>query len=637
MSSLKRDTNNLPALQKLLQTWIVEMTTRAGSGHPTSSLSAVHAMSVLMFGREDSGDAFFHFDVDNPEGFRNDRLIFSKGHAAPLYYALWAAAGVLGEDELMTLRRFDSVLEGHPTRRFALTEVPTGSLGQGLSMGLGEALALRAQGSPAQVFVLLGDSEMAEGQVWEALSVAAYYKLDNLVAVVDVNRLGQRGETMLGHDTEAYRVRAEAFGWHAIVVDGHNNAELESAYAEATSISGQPTMIITQTQKGYGISFLADQEGWHGKTLNKEELDRAVGELGDVDRSMRGTLAHPKTCMMREEDAQVQHQCSCGNCAQKSCHDGLVAPPQYIVGEGVAPRVAYGDVVAVLAQMNKCVVALDAETSNSTKAESVKKVAPEQFYEMFIAEQNMVSVAVGMARRGLRPFVSTFAAFLMRAADQIRMAQYADVDVTFVGSHCGVSIGPDGASQMGLQDMALFSSLRESVVLYPSDATSAYKLVVLAYKTSGLSYVRMTRAELPVLYDTQTVFRIGGSKVVRQSNEDIVTIVAVGIAVHESCRAADILRERGISVAVIDCYSVRPLDSDTVRSLAQKTRRVVIVEDHYSVGGLGSAVYEALSGEAVDIMHLCVRDVPRSGTSHELLEYEGISTGAIVQTILGWV
>ncbi len=615
----KKEVNDLCALRKLLQAWILEMTTRAGSGHPTSSLSALDAMLVLFFGRDARGGAFFHYDVAAPEDDANDRLIFSKGHAAPLYYALWAAAEVLSEEELMTLRRFDSALEGHPTRRFALTEVPTGSLGQGLSAGLGEALALRARHSAARVTVLLGDSEMAEGQVWEAMQLAAYYAADTLMAVVDVNRLGQRGATMVGHDVDAYAARAEAFGWHAIVVDGHDHTALAAAYAEARVTRDVPTMIFARTQKGHGVSFLADQEGWHGKALSEEELVRALAEIGAVDRAVRGTVALPLLRTMYTPVARTPTM------------------PTYARAAAVAPRVAYGAALAALARADARVVALDAETSNSTKADAVKRAAPAQFYEMYIAEQNMASVAVGMARRGLRPFVSTFAAFLTRAADQIRMAQYAGVDVTFAGSHAGISIGADGASQMGLEDLALFSALRESTILYPADAVSTAACVALLRDVRGISYVRTTRAAVPVLYDAGTTFAIGASRILRQSAQDVVTICAAGITVHEALRAADTLAADGIAVRVIDCYSVRPLDVTTVRAAARDTARVVVVEDHYESGGLGAAVRTVLCGEAVRMTHLCVRKAPRSGAPAELLAYAEIDAAAIMRAVRAMV
>ena len=635
------------------------MTTAAGSGHPTSSLSAVEAMSVLLFGRWEQNKAFFHFDPAQPDNPANDRLIFSKGHAAPLYYALWAAAGVLEEHELMTLRRFDSPLEGHPTRRFALTEVPTGSLGQGLSVGVGEALSLRAQGSDARVFVLLGDSEMAEGQVWEAMALAAHNHLNHLVAIVDVNRLGQRGATMLGHDTETYRRRAEAFGWRAEVVDGHDSDALAAAYMRALASDEQPVVIIARTIKGHGVSFLEDAQGWHGRALTPEELVRARAEIGAVDRAVRGTLAVPeagesgddtsslrgaavrKHCCDEAILANEAQDCVVGAapCVAPSRNDvDRLAPegialPTYTVGQEVAPRVAYGETLAALARADERVVALDAETSNSTKAAAVKEYTPAQFYEMFIAEQNMASVAVGMARRGLRPFVSTFAAFLTRAADQIRMAQYADVPITFVGSHAGVSIGADGASQMGLEDMALFGALRESITLYPADATSTAHLTMLAYRAPGISYVRTTRAALPVLYGADAVFEVGGSHTLRTSAHDVASIIAAGITVHEALEAADTLAHEGINVRVIDCYSVRPLDGATVRAAARETAHVIVVEDHHAGGGLGAAVCATLSGMATKRTHLCVRKAPRSGTPAQLLAYEEIDAAAIVHTV----
>ena len=619
---------HLTELQKLLRVWILEMTTAADSGHPTSSLSAVELMSTLLFGRDADEDAFFRYDINNPESVDNDRLIFSKGHASPLYYALWATADAVSPEDLMTYRKFDSVLEGHPTRRFALTEVPTGSLGQGLSVGVGEALALRQSCaiSPEScrrvpnVFVLLGDSEMAEGQVWEAMAIASHYTLSHLIAIVDVNRLGQCGETMLGWDTETYRRRAEAFGWHAIVVDGHDTDAVTAAYAEALAFRQAPIMIIARTVKGKGVSFLEDADGWHGRVLSPEQLQDALAEIGAVDRDVRGTLARSKS--------EIQS----ASWRTKSETDAEYALPTYKSGEMVASRQAYGDALTACATADSRIVALDAETGNSTRADAMKQAVPERFYEMYIAEQNMVSAAVGMARRGYHPFVSTFAAFLTRAADQIRMAQYAGTDVTFVGSHAGVSIGQDGGSQMGLEDIALFAALGESTIFYPSDAVATAALTALAADTSGITYIRTTRAALPVIHDAATAFVVGGSQTLRVTADDVATVVAAGITVHEALAAADILAKEGVAVRVIDAYSVRPLDTGTIRAAAQ-TRRIIVVEDHHEVGGLGSAVYAALAGTETAIRHLCVRHTPRSATPAELLAYEEIDAAAIAAAV----
>ncbi len=610
------------ALNSLIATWILESTTRAGSGHPTSSLSALHLMSALFFARTASGEPLFRYDINNPEYLHNDRLIFSKGHAAPLYYALFAAAGAISEEELMTLRTMDSNLEGHPTRRFPFTEVPTGSLGQGLSAAVGEALALRAQHSTGRVFVLLGDSEMAEGQIYEAMQLAAYDAVDHLIAIVDVNRLGQRGETMVGRNSDVYIRRAEAFGWRAIAVEnGHDMNAIIAAYTAAMRENEGPVMIVAQTRKGYGLPFAEDQNGWHGRALTEEELRIALEAIGPVDRTVRGELAVP-SITLSDDDNTRKSRPIVQESSLNSNYSGAVAP-----------RVAYGEALASLCIDDAAVVALDAETGNSTKAAAVLKHTPEQFYEMFIAEQNMVSVAVGMARRGLRPFVSTFAAFLTRAADQIRMAQYAEVDITFTGSHPGVSIGADGSSQMGLEDLALFGALRESVILYPSDAVSAAACVHTARTVSGLSYVRMTREALPILYDNTAAFPVGGSHVLRQSSDDAVTVCAAGVTVWEALAAADTLAQNGIAVRVIDCYSIRPLDTKTIRTAAAETQHLVVVEDHYEHGGLGDQIRRAVCGMAVSVTHHCVRIAPHSGTPQELRSAAEIDAAAIVRSV----
>lgn len=608
--------DDMDGLRRLVRTWILEMTTTAGSGHPSSSLSAVELMTGLLFGRGADGRAFFRCDPFVPEHPANDRLIFSKGHATPLYYALWAAAGAIAPDDLATYRQRESVLEGHPTRRFPLTEVPTGSLGQGLSAGLGEALALRDAGSPARVWVLLGDSEIAEGQVWEAAAVAAHYAVGNLVAVVDANRLGQRGATMTGWDIDTIAARFAAFGWRTVTVEeGHDMTQVLAAYATVVNdTTNKPTVVVARTVKGKGVAQMEDAEGWHGRPLPADMLDAALAALGPVDRLLRGTPAVL-------QDAPVPSDIR---------HDTVRLPE---VSDGTAPRQAYGMALAALAVAHGDVAVLDAETSNSTGADAAKKAASTQFYEMFIAEQNMVGVAVGMARRGRRPFVSTFAAFLTRAADQIRMAQYAGVDIVFAGSHCGVSIGPDGASQMGLEDMALFAALRQSTILYPADGRSAAALTALAYGLSGITYLRTTRAALPSLYASAEAFAVGGSKVLRQSDADTATIVAAGITLHEALAAADTLMAAGTAVRVIDAYSVRPLDAATVAHAARTTGHVVVVEDHHETGGLGTAVRAALDGMPVTLTHLCVRQTPRSATPEELLALEQIDRTAIVAAV----
>jgi len=611
------NSTQLQSLCKLLRYDIVNSTTEAGSGHPTSSLSTVELMATALF------DGHFHYDFEHPHYIFNDRLIFSKGHAAPLYFSLFHAAGKLSYEELMTLRKIDSNIEGHPTPRFPFCDVATGSLGQGLSVGLGMALGIKLHKKvsgayPAReprVYVLLGDSEVAEGQVWEAMEVAAHYKANNLVGILDVNRLGQRGETMLGWDLSTYKKRAEAFGWNTIVIEkGNDLEEVRAAFDHLESISNQkPTLLIAKTQKGAGITALADKDNWHGKPLPKDMLDDALRELGPIDRDIRGTVPQPEM-----PDLLEQHP----------------SHTDAILTRVMATREAYGEGLKELAD-NPNVVVLDAETSNSTFAEKMKEVAPDRFFEMYIAEQNMISVALGMSKVGFIPFSSTFAAFLTRAFDQIRMGQYSEGNLKLVGSHAGVSIGVDGSSQMALEDISMMRSLLKSVVLYPSDATSTVKLMheMLAHK--GISYLRLTREKTPKLYSPNESFPIGGSKVLRSSEKDTAVIFSAGITLHEALKAQKVLLEKDVYVAVVDLYSIKPIDVNTIRAQAHKTSHVIVVEDHYPDGGVGDAVRQALDGMATQFTHLAVGKIPRSGLPHELLRLEEIDAEAIVNAVLG--
>lgn len=608
----------LEKINKLMRYWILEMTTRAGSGHPTSSLSAVELMTTLMFG------GFFKFNLQDKENLFNDRLIFSKGHASPLFYSLWAMAKGIEADELQTYRQFGSRLEGHPTLRFPFTEVATGSLGQGLSVGLGMAVASKNfDKTNSRVFVLLGDSEMAEGQNWEAMEVASFYKLNNLVAILDVNRLGQRGETMLGYDIDVYKKRAESFGWNAIAVDGHNIDEIYQAYKNSEN-SDKPTMIIAKTVKGKGVSFLENENGWHGKTLNEEEFKKAVLELGEVDFNVRGELILPE---IKNVEKQIAKNFNLENTKISN----------YKIGDLVATRDAYGTGLVRLMAEDEKVIVLDAETSNSTRAEEVKKYFPERFLEMFIAEQNMASVASGLAARGYKPFVSSFAAFLTRLHDQVRMANLSQQNLTVVGSHCGVSIGEDGGSQMGLEDIAMFRSLLNSTVLYPSDAVATENLVNLASENSGINYIRTTRGKTPVLYSQDEKFEIGGCKILKQSERDVMAIVSAGITLIEALRAYWILQKKGISVKIVDLYSVKPLDEKTLLQIAKEVKFVVTVEDHYLEGGIGEAVRSALGEEAGKVISLAVKKPCQTGKPEELLNYEEIDCEAIVKRVLSVV
>ncbi|MFH1207842.1 MAG: transketolase [Patescibacteria group bacterium] len=614
--------NNLPAITKLLRYWILKSTTQAGSGHPTSSLSATDLMAGLMFG------GTFQFDLKNPGNPGNDRLIFSKGHASPLFYALWAAAGAITEEELMTLRQFNSRLEGHPTMAFPFTEAATGSLGQGLSVGLGMALnAKYLDKLPYRTYVLLGDSEMAEGQVWEAVQLAAHYKLDNLIGILDVNRLGQRGETMYGHKVLEYDKRLKAFGWQTIVIDGHKLPQILNAFKKSVKVKGRPVMIIAKTIKGKGVKFLENKDGWHGKPLKPDELEKALQGLGKVDASVRGEIAS------RQDSKSARKQVSKIASQQESKSSGQqTGLPTSWLANPMATRKAYGYALTRLADKYP-IVALDAEVSNSTYSDIFKEANPKRFFEMFIAEQNMVGTAVGLARRGKIPFVSTFAAFLTRAIDQARMAGYSNANIKIVGSHAGVSIGQDGVSQMGLEDIAMFRSLINSVVLYPTDAVSCDKLVEQAVKHKGLVYIRTTRAETPIIYNQNEQFPIGGSKVLRQSNNDAVTVVTAGITVFEALKAHDELKKQGVSIRVIDLYSIKPIDVATLQKAAKETKAIITVEDHYPQGGLGEAVLSALRHAKAHVIKLAVTKLPKSGKLEELLDFEGISAKGIMVAI----
>src|SRR5258708_7051835 len=524
----------------------IRATTAAGSGHPTSSMSAADLMAVLLTG-------YLHYDFDNPQNPNNDHLIFSKGHASPLLYSLFKAAGAITDEELMTLRKFGSRLEGHPTPALPWVDVATGSLGQGLPIGVGIALAGKYLDKlPYHIFVLLGDSEMAEGSQWEAFDHASHYKLDNLVAIIDVNRLGQRGETELGWNTTAYALRAEAFGWNAIVIDGHNYEEINQAYARAVQPNGSPTAIIARTIKGKGVSFLENVNGWHGKA-------------------------------------------------------------------------------------NPDVIGLDGEVSNSTFAEEFAKAHPDRYFEMYIAEEQLVATAVAMSVRHKIPFASTFAAFFTRAFDFIRMAAISRANIRLCGSHAGVSIGEDGPSQMALEDLAMMRAVYGSTVLYPCDANETAQLVAQMADHDGIVYLRTTREKTPVIYSPDEEFVVGGSKVPRQSDKDEVTVVAAGITLHEALKAYDQLKSQGIRIRVIDAYSVKPIDEETLLAAVEETgNKIVVVEDHWPEGGLGDAVLDAFTqrdGLMPEVVKLAVQSMPGSGTPDELMEEAGISAHHIVLAV----
>lgn len=616
------DTKKFEKLAKLIRYHILSMTTAAGSGHPTSSLSAVELMAGLMFGGS------FRFDLNRAKNKNNDRLIFSKGHASPLFYSLWAvassASGSKAESgsqikppELLTLRKFGSRLEGHPTPAFPYTEAATGSLGQGLSVGVGMALnAKYLDHLPYRTYVLMGDSEMAEGSVWEAMQIAAHYRLDNLVAVLDVNRLGQRGETMDGYNLRSYERRAAAFGWKTFTVNGHNFKQVVKAYRQAQEVKSRPVMIIAKTVKGKGLKLFENKDGWHGKALSPEELKVALKQLGPVDKRARGTIEVPARSSVPS--------------AFKAKNFPSPIKFSYKRGEQVSTRKAYGQALARIAIKFRDMAVLDGEVSNSTYSEIFKAKFPDQFFEMYIAEQNMVGAATGLALRGKMPFVSTFAAFFTRAFDQIRMASYSDAHIVFCGSHAGVSIGEDGVSQMGLEDLGLFRSIRSSIVLYPGDAASCDRLVEECARYRNICYLRTTRKDTPVIYGRNETFPIGGSKVLKKSRKDAVTVVAAGVTLYEALAAYEELKKEGINIRVIDLYSVKPLDKKTLLAAAKETKAIITVEDHYPQGGIGEAVAGALSKSGVPVHILAVEKLPRSGKPQELLDYEGIDASAIV-------
>jgi transketolase len=605
-------TTSIDALKekgRLLRILSLKATTEAGSGHPSSCLSAADLISVI----------FFHemqFDPKDPHNPANDRFILSKGHAAPLLWAAYAEAGMIEEKDVLTLRRLDSVLEGHPTPRIPWVDVATGSLGQGLSVGLGNSFAAKLDSLPFNTYVLLGDGECAEGQVWEAAALAGYYKASNLYAIVDVNGLGQSGRTMDQFNVNRFADKFRAFGWFAQTVDGHNYDEILNAFDVFRRDCGtQPRALLAKTFKGKGVSLLENREGWHGKAIPKQDLPKALAEL-EKPLGPNQFVPKPRTgfSVPRFEgklDIAVTRK----------------------TGESAATREAYGDALVKIAEKDPRVVALDGDTKNSTFSEKFAKAYPARFFEMFIAEQNMVGTSMGLAARGKIPFVSTFAAFMTRAYDQIRMAGVSQSNVKFCGSHAGISIGEDGPSQMGLEDLAMFRPIPGSVILYPSDAVSAERVVVEAARHRGICYIRMSRPKTAILYSNDEQFPIGGSKILRKSANDRATVVAAGITVHEALKAASQLEAEGIAIRILDAYSVKPIDGQGILKAAQETGgRIIVVEDHYEQGGLGDAVLEVVGNQA-RVVKLAVREIPRSGPPEALIEKYGISSSHIVAAI----
>jgi transketolase len=608
---------DLKALAAQLRVDSIRCTTAAGSGHPTSSMSAADLMAVLLA-------KYLRYDFRRPKYPNNDRFVLSKGHACPVLYAMYKAAGVITDQELLSLRKMGSRLEGHPNpHTLPYVDVATGSLGQGLPIGVGMALVGKnLDRLPFRVWVLLGDSEVAEGSIWEAFDKASYYKLDNLTALLDMNRLGQRGETDLGWNSAAYAARATAFGWHAIEIDGHNLEAIDKAYAEAIATSGKPTCIIAKTEKGHGVSFLANKDGWHGKALSPDQAKQAITELG-------GEKHLTITPLMPEERQPAP------------ARTGTAKLPTYPLGSKEATRKAYGVALAALAEARSDVVALDGEVSNSTHAEEVKKHTPGQFFEMFIAEQQLVSAAVGMGVLGKSAFASTFAAFFTRAYDQIRMAAISNATIKLAGSHAGVSIGEDGPSQMALEDLAMMRAVCGSTVLYPSDPNQTADLVKAMADLPGISFLRTTREKTPVIYAPGDQFPIGRCKLVKHSSQDKVAVIAAGITLHEALKAYDTLKADGVTIRVIDLYSVKPVDRNALHQAAKDCGgKLLVVEDHWIEGGLGGAVLEAFTGAdapKATVVQLAVTKMPGSGTPQELLAAAGIDAAAIVKAVKGLV
>ena len=592
----------------------VRSTTKAGSGHPSTCCSAADIMAVLYCGE-------MRYDPQDAARPDNDRFILSKGHAAPVLYAAWAEVGIVSREATLTLRELTSDLEGHPTPRLPWVDLATGSLGQGLAAGVGSALNARRIGSDYRTYVLMGDGEMAEGSVWEAAQSGQFHQLDSLCAIIDLNGLGQSRETQFGHDADTVAARWTAFGWHTLVIDGHDIDAVQQAFASARATSGKPTVIVARTLKGKGVSLMEGKPGWHGKPLSPEQADAAVAELEaqllPEGGAGKPTIPMPSGAIARPDPSSA----------------GEVEAPTYEKGQLVATREAYGTGLAKLGVADPRVVALDADVKNSTFTDRFEKVAPERFYQAFIAEQVMVGMSMGLAARGAIPFATTFAAFLSRASDFIRMAGISGVNAKFAGSHCGVSIGEDGGSQMALEDLAMFRSVPGCAVLYPCDAVSAEKLVVEAAAHDGMAYIRTSRPKTPVIYDAGDSFPVGGSKTLRTSAQDVLTIVTAGVTVFEALKAAEEVEADGIHVRVIDLYSVKPVDAETIVTAGTETGLLLTVEDHYSAGGIGDAVCEVASPLGLRVQRVAVPGVPRSGTPEELMDINGLSPRALAATI----
>ncbi len=604
------DIESLKGIANQLRIHSIAATTAAGSGHPTSCCSAADLVAALFF-------AHMRYDPKNPHYHNNDRLILSKGHAAPLLYAAWAEAGLFPKEDLLKLRLITSDLEGHPTPRLPFADVATGSLGQGLSVGVGMALCARLDKLDYRTYVLMGDGEIAEGSVWEAASLAGVQKLNNLIAVVDVNRLGQSQQTAFGHDMSVYEKRFAAFGWRTEVIDGHDLDEILEVLA-AVGLGDQPLAILARTVKGAGVSFIQDKDGWHGKALSEEEAGRAIAELQPVARTATGhSVSAPIPLPAPKNEAPSEYPAI-----------------NYNLGDKVATREAFGSALLRIGEADQRITAMDGDTKNSTFSEKFFKKFPSRFVECFIAEQNMVGVATGFAVRGKVPFASTFACFLTRAFDQIRVAGISMANVKLAGSHVGVSIGEDGPSQMGLEDLAMMRAVVGSTVLYPADAVAAEKLVEQMALKKGVCYLRTSRPKTPVIYRNDEPFPIGGAKIVRQAAGDKLTVVAAGVTLFEAVKAADALKAEGIGLTVIDAYSIKPLARDVIKNAALKTNgKILTVEDHYTEGGLGDAVAGELSSEGIKVYKIAVTELARSGKPEELLAKYSLDAAGIIKKV----
>lgn len=611
---MSKKIKELQDIANILREDVLEMTSAAGSGHPTSCLSCAEIISCLFFNE-------MKYDIGNSNNLDNDEFILSKGHAAPILYSALSRAGAI-KDDLFGLRKLGSNLEGHPVPTtspgsrspgFSWAKAATGSLGQGLGVGTGAAIAAKLQGREFRTYVLMGDSETAEGSVWEAFQLTSYYKLNNLCAIIDVNRLGQRGETMLGWNVSEYEKRIQSSGWETKVIDGHNVKKILKALKKARK-SEKPFAIIAKTVKGKGVSFLENKEGWHGKTLSREELGKALKEIKNTQM--------PQINIIKPNEIKFEFK------------KGEIAETNYVLEEEISTREAYGKALGKLCMTSNRVIAVDAEVSNSTFSEEVKKVKENQFIEAFIAEQNMVGICLGLSKKGFKVYGSTFAAFLSRAHDQIRMSALSSGDFTLCGSHCGVSIGEDGASQMGLEDIGMFRSLPNSIVFYPSDAVSTEKIVNLYSELKGIKYIRTTRGKTKVIYKNEEKFEVGDFKVLKEGRKDKVVLIGSGITLHECLKAYDKLKKNKIESAVIDLYCIKPFNSEKFIYFVKKHgKKIVISEDHYKEGGIGEMISSVLINSNSRTIILSVNEIPHSGDGKKLLEKYGINAMAIVKAV----